>query len=43
MNLAIAQHGLTPVVDSTFPLARVKDAFVRMERAEHFGKICVVQ
>jgi NADPH:quinone reductase-like Zn-dependent oxidoreductase len=43
MNQAIAQHGLKPVVDSTFPLAKVKEAFLRMERAEHFGKICVSQ
>ena len=41
MNRAIAQHGLTPVVDQTFPLARVQDAFSLMARGGHFGKIAI--
>jgi NADPH2:quinone reductase len=30
---------LRPVVDSTFPLARAREAQERMEKSEHFGKI----
>jgi len=30
---------LKPVVDSTFPLARAREAQERMEKSEHFGKI----
>ena len=41
MNRAISQHGLRPVVDGIFPLERVREAFQRMERGEHFGKICL--
>jgi NADPH:quinone reductase-like Zn-dependent oxidoreductase len=41
MNRAIAMHRLKPVVDGTFPLERTADAFRRMERGAHFGKIVV--
>jgi len=41
MNRAMARHGLKPVVDSTFPLDQAGEAFRRMERGEHFGKICL--
>jgi NADPH:quinone reductase-like Zn-dependent oxidoreductase len=41
MNRAIAQHRLHPVVDSTFTLKQGADAFWRMQRGEHFGKIVV--
>lgn len=43
MNRAIAQHRIEPVVDSTFPLHQVKEAFGRMEKGAHFGKICLLQ
>lgn len=39
MNRAIALHQLRPVVDSTFPLEQGAEAFRRMQRGEHFGKI----
>ena len=41
MNRAIARHRLRPVVDGTFPLERAAEAFERMRRGEHFGKIAV--
>jgi NADPH:quinone reductase-like Zn-dependent oxidoreductase len=41
MNRAIARHRLRPVVDSTFPLERTAEAFERMRRGEHFGKIVI--
>jgi D-arabinose 1-dehydrogenase-like Zn-dependent alcohol dehydrogenase len=39
MDRAIAQHKLRPVVDSTFSLERAHEAFERMKRGQHFGKI----
>ena len=41
MNRAIEQHGLEPVIDSTFPLEQAADAFRHMEQGRHFGKIVV--
>jgi D-arabinose 1-dehydrogenase-like Zn-dependent alcohol dehydrogenase len=41
MNRAIAQHGLKPVVDRTFPLDQVRDAFSLMARGGHVGKIAL--
>jgi NADPH:quinone reductase-like Zn-dependent oxidoreductase len=41
MNQAIATHRLKPPVDTTFPLEQAKEAFQRMEKGEHFGKICL--
>jgi NADPH:quinone reductase-like Zn-dependent oxidoreductase len=41
MNRAIAAHGLRPVVDRVFPFAEAAEAFRHMERAGHFGKICI--
>lgn len=41
MNRAIAQHGIKPVIDSTFPLARAADAFRHLESGNHFGKIVI--
>lgn len=35
----VTQHGLTPVVDSTMPLADARDGFARMAAGEVFGKI----
>ena len=39
MNRAIAQHGLRPVIDSTFPLQRAADAFRHLRDGKHFGKV----
>ena len=33
------QRRLRPVVDVAMPLSRARDAQVRMEKSEHFGKI----
>lgn len=33
--------GIRPVIDKTFPLAELADAFRYEEQAGHFGKICV--
>jgi NADPH:quinone reductase-like Zn-dependent oxidoreductase len=41
MNRAIAQQGLRPVIDSTFALEQSAEAFRRMERGAHFGKIAI--
>lgn len=41
MNRAIEQHRLRPVVDSTLPFENAAEAFRRMERGEHFGKIVI--
>ena len=41
MNRAIVSHKLKPVVDSTFELTHVADAFRRLEHGQHFGKIVV--
>jgi len=35
----IEKKNIKPVVDSTFPIAKVEDAFVRMKDGGHFGKI----
>jgi NADPH:quinone reductase-like Zn-dependent oxidoreductase len=41
MNRAIVSHKLKPVVDSTFELTHVADAFRRLEHGQHFGKIVI--
>jgi NADPH:quinone reductase-like Zn-dependent oxidoreductase len=41
MNRAIEQHRLRPSVDTTFPLDQSAEAFRRMERGAHFGKIAI--
>lgn len=41
MNRAITQHGLKPVIDSTFALADGANAFRRLEKGAHFGKIVI--
>ena len=41
MNRAIVMHGLHPVVDSSFPLEKTAEAFRKLERGEHFGKITI--
>ena len=41
MLRAMTLHKLHPVIDSTFPLARTAEAFRKIERAEHIGKITI--
>jgi NADPH:quinone reductase-like Zn-dependent oxidoreductase len=37
----LGQGELRPVVDRVFPLARTREAYERLERAEQLGKIVV--
>lgn len=41
MIRAIEESGIEPVIDSTFPLEDLADAFRHQESQKHFGKICV--
>lgn len=41
MNKAIAQNGLKPAIDRTFPFAEARAAFAHMGAGAHFGKIVV--
>jgi NADPH:quinone reductase-like Zn-dependent oxidoreductase len=41
MNAAIAKAGLHPVVDLVFGLDQVREAFLHMQSASHFGKIVI--
>ena len=41
MIRAIDATGLHPIIDRTFPLQALADAFRYEEQAAHFGKICV--
>ena len=41
MIRAIEATGIRPVIDSSFPLERLPDAFRHQESGRHFGKICV--
>ena len=41
MITALEATGIRPVIDSTFPLARMADAFRHQISQQHFGKICL--
>ena len=41
MIKAIDANGLKPVIDTSFPLEGLADAFRHQESGRHFGKICV--
>ena len=41
MVRAITANGIKPVIDSTFPLEAIGDAFRLQASATHFGKICL--
>jgi NADPH:quinone reductase-like Zn-dependent oxidoreductase len=41
MIRAIDANGIKPVIDSSFPLEKLGDAFRHQESNKHFGKICV--
>lgn len=38
---AINASGIKPVIDSTFPLEKIADAFRHQKSQKHFGKICL--
>ena len=41
MIRALEATGIRPIIDKTFPLASLADAFRYEETGQHFGKICV--
>ncbi|CAG9261616.1 zinc-dependent alcohol dehydrogenase family protein [Paraburkholderia caribensis] len=41
MIRAIDANGIKPVIDSTYPLDRIADAFRHQASGKHFGKICL--
>ena len=41
MIAAVEAHDMQPVIDKTYPLAELTDAFRYQESQQHFGKICV--
>ncbi len=41
MNAAIAKGGLHPIIDRVFGFDQVRDAFLHMQSASHFGKIVI--
>ena len=41
MIAAVEANDLQPVIDSSYPLARLAEAFRHQESQRHFGKICV--
>jgi NADPH:quinone reductase-like Zn-dependent oxidoreductase len=41
MNAAIAKAGLHPVIDRVFGFDQVREAFLHMQSASHFGKIVI--
>jgi NADPH:quinone reductase-like Zn-dependent oxidoreductase len=41
MIAAVEANGIEPVIDSSFPLESLADAFRHQESQKHFGKICV--
>ncbi len=41
MIAAIDASGIKPVIDRTFPLVELAEAFRHQESQKHFGKICV--
>lgn len=41
MIAAIEANGITPVIDSSFPLEKIAEAFAHQVSQKHFGKICL--
>jgi NADPH:quinone reductase-like Zn-dependent oxidoreductase len=41
MVRAIETNGIKPVIDRTFPLEQLADAFRHLQGGQHFGKICI--
>ena len=41
MVRAIEMHDLHPVIDRSFPLAQIADAFRHLESGAHLGKVCL--
>lgn len=41
MVAAVEEHGIAPVIDSTFPLASLRDSFDYFAQQQHFGKVAI--
>jgi len=41
MVRAIEANGIKPVIDRTFALDKLADAFRHLQSGQHFGKICI--
>jgi NADPH:quinone reductase-like Zn-dependent oxidoreductase len=41
MIRAVEAHRIAPVIDRTFPLERLADAFRHLKTGQHFGKVCI--
>ena len=41
LNSFLANHGIHPVIDQTFPMAEVRAAFTHLRSGAHFGKIVI--
>jgi NADPH:quinone reductase-like Zn-dependent oxidoreductase len=41
MVRGIEAHGIVPVIDRSFPLEQLADAFAHLGSGGHFGKICI--
>lgn len=41
MLRAVAHNSLNPVLDSTFALREIRDAFAHYRSQKHFGKVCI--
>ena len=41
MIAAIDANGIKPVIDFSFPLEEIADAFTHQISQKHFGKICL--
>lgn len=41
MNQAIETHNIHPVIDKTFPLDQIQQAFEYLQQGRYFGKVVV--
>jgi NADPH:quinone reductase-like Zn-dependent oxidoreductase len=41
MSRAMTNHGIRPVVDRIYGFGQVREAFLRLKGARHFGKVCI--
>ncbi|CAG4884800.1 protein of unknown function [Georgfuchsia toluolica] len=41
MNQAIRLHHLRPVIDKVFAFEQAQDAFVALQKTDHFGKLVI--
>ena len=41
MNQKIIQHQIKPIIDKIFPFTEVKEAYLYLKSAAHFGKVVI--